>query len=93
MTSSWRVEITESAAKQLKKLAKKNPQMVDKIVAYLREVAMLENPRDRGKPLTANLSGLWRYRVEDFRIICQIDNGALLITALNIAQRSDVYNM
>lgn len=92
MTLNWRIEIAESAAKQLKKLAKKNPQMVDKIVGYLCEVAMLENPRDRGKPLTANLSGLWRYRVEDFRIICQIDNGRLIITTLNIAHRSDVYN-
>lgn len=91
MKSNWRIEIAESAAKQLKKLAKKNPRMVDKIVAYLREVAMLNEPRDSGKALTANLSGLWRYQVEDFRIICQIDNGKLLITAVNIAHRSDVY--
>lgn len=91
MKSNWRIEIAESAAKQLKKLAKKNPRMVDKIVTYLREVAMLDEPRDRGKALTANLSGLWRYRVEDFGIICQIDNGKLLITAVNIAHRSDVY--
>lgn len=91
MKSNWRIEIAESAAKQLKKLAKKNPRMIDKIVAYLRELAMLDEPRDRGKALTANLSGLWRYRVEDFRIICQIDNGKLLITAVNIAHRSEVY--
>jgi hypothetical protein len=48
--------------------------------------------RDRGKALKANLSGRWRYRVENFRIICQIDNGELLITALNIDHRSKIYN-
>ncbi|HHW7567219.1 TPA: type II toxin-antitoxin system RelE family toxin [Mannheimia haemolytica] len=42
--------------------------------------------------MSANLSGKWRYRVENFRIICQIDNGELLITTLNIAHRSEVYD-
>lgn len=91
MSLKWSVEYAETAIKQLKKLNKKNPQLVDKLMDYLDEVATLDNPRDRGKPLTANLSGLWRYRVENYRIVCQIDNGKLIINAVNIAHRSEIY--
>lgn len=52
----------------------------------------IENPRDRGKGLVGDLSGMWRYRVGDYRIICHIDNGELLITALEIGHRREVYH-
>lgn len=39
------------------------------------EIAKLEDPRVRGKSLTGNLAGVWRYRVGDYRILCDIDDG------------------
>lgn len=92
MNLKWHVIYADTALKQLKALNRKNPQLVDRIIDYLDEVATLDDPRDRGKALKANLSGRWRYRIENFRIICQIDNGELLITALNIDHRSKIYN-
>ncbi|MDH2925014.1 mRNA interferase RelE/StbE [Nicoletella semolina] len=75
MQSKWSVIYSEFALKQLKKLNKKNPQLVDKIMDYLDDVAMLDDPRDRGKALTANLAGWWCYRVENFAQKCiTIDN-------------------
>jgi mRNA interferase RelE/StbE len=44
--------------------------------------------RQRGKGLTANLAGLWRYRVGDYRVIREIQDGELLV--LQVAHRSEV---
>ncbi|MDH2998515.1 addiction module toxin RelE [Pasteurellaceae bacterium LFhippo2] len=87
----WNLIYSDVALKQLKKLNKKNPQLADRIMDYLDEIALLDDPRTRGKALTANLAGRWRYRIEDFRAVCEIKNDELVITALNIAHRSEVY--
>lgn len=50
-----------------------------------------ENPRARGKALAGNLSGLWRYRVGDWRILAEIRDEALTILVLEIGHRSVVY--
>lgn len=55
------------------------------------EIAKLEDPRSRGKALTGNLAGLWRYRVGDYRIICDIEDGVLLILVVDVAHRCEVY--
>ena len=41
--------------------------------------------------LTANLSGLWRYRIEDYRVICQIQDDKLVVLALKVGHRREVY--
>lgn len=92
MNSIWVVRLADTAKKQLAKLAKKNPQQAQRIIDYLMTLQTIENPRDRGKGLVGDLSGMWRYRVGDYRIICHIDNGELLITALEIGHRREVYH-
>ncbi|MCQ9120933.1 addiction module toxin RelE [Rodentibacter pneumotropicus] len=92
MSSIWAVQLADTAKKQLAKLAKKNPQQAKRILNYLKELQTLENPRDRGKGLVGELSGMWRYRVGDYRIICHIDNGELLITALELGHRREIYH-
>lgn len=92
MNSTWTVEFADTARKQLAKLAKKNPQQAQRIINYLKSLQTLEDPRDKGKGLVGDLSGMWRYRVGDYRIICHIDNGKLLITTLNVGHRRDIYN-
>ncbi len=56
-----------------------------------RLVLQPEDPRQRGKALTANLSGLWRYRVGDYRVICQIKADHLVVLVVGLSHRSDVY--
>lgn len=92
MNSTWTVLFADTARKQLAKLAKKNPQQAQRIINYLKSLQTLEDPRDRGKGLVGDLSGMWRYRVGDYHIICHIDNGELLITALEIGHRREIYN-
>ncbi|MDG6898081.1 hypothetical protein A6A19_08880 [Actinobacillus delphinicola] len=87
----WRVFYSDTAKKQLKKLDRKNSKLVDQIMDYLEDIKNLPSPSVRGKALTANKKGYWRYRVGDYRIICQIKNDELIILTLNIAHRSTIY--
>ena len=49
------------------------------------------DPRVHGKALTANLKGMWRYRIGDYRMLCLIEDEKLIITSLNIGHRREIY--
>ncbi len=86
---AWTIKYSEIAAKQLKKLDKSIANQIDK---YLTEkVAKQKNPNVFGKPLPHDKTGLWRYRVGDYRVICKITNNELLILVLRIGHRKDIY--
>lgn len=86
---SWDYSFNESALKQLKKLGR---QAQREIVCYLDErVAGDEDPRRFGKGLKADLSGLWRYRVSDYRILCQIQDHKLIVLVVGVGHRREVY--
>jgi len=87
---SWVYRFDQRALKELKKLGK---QAQREIVAYLdARVAGDADPRRFGKGLKADLSGFWRYRVGDFRILCQIVDGELLVLVVTVGHRRDVYD-
>jgi mRNA interferase RelE/StbE len=54
-------------------------------------IASLDDPRSTGHSLTGQLSGLWRYRVGDFRIICDIQDQRLVVLVVEIGHRSEIY--
>ena len=86
---AWTIEYTETARKQLRKLDK---QTARQIVDFMDErVALLEDPRSTGKALVGALGGLWRYRVGDYRVICEIQDGRLLTLVVQIGNRREVY--
>lgn len=86
---AWTIELTEAAERALGKLDR---QAAARIVAYLREVERLDDPRSRGKGMTAGLAGFWRYRVGDYRLICEIQDGLLRVLVLRVGHRSRVYD-
>ncbi len=88
MTPRWRVETTEQFDRDFKKLDRAIQQ---RVMAYLEEVEKLDDPRQRGKGLTANHTGVWRYRVGDHRILAQIIDNSLTVLTLNVDHRKDVY--
>jgi mRNA interferase RelE/StbE len=55
------------------------------------EVAALDDPRVRGKALTGEFGGFWRYRVDDYRLICSIDDAIRIVLVVRIGQRRDIY--
>jgi addiction module toxin, relE/stbE family len=83
-----KIEYAPAASKQFTQLDKPIQRRIKK---YMSEIAILDNPRARGKELTSNLSGLWRYRVGDYRILCRIRDDKLIITVIEIEHRSMVY--
>lgn len=86
---TWRIEVSQTAAKQLAKLDKT---VARRIVAFLRErLATSDDPRLLGKSLTGPLGGLWRYRVGDYRVICDIKDGAVCILVLRVSHRRHAY--
>ena len=59
-----KIILTRTSKKQLKKL---DSSISKRILDYLEQVELLDDPRSSGKALTSNLAGLWRYRVGDYR--------------------------
>ncbi len=85
---AWTLEFDDDALKALNKLDKK---WQIKILNSLEDIVKLKNPRLRGKALVGDKRGLWRYRVGDYRIICDFENERLVILVLTVAHRSKVY--
>ncbi|MBX2808110.1 MAG: type II toxin-antitoxin system RelE/ParE family toxin [Cellvibrionaceae bacterium] len=86
---TWTVEFDDAAAKELRKLDK---QAQRTILRYFRErIATDDNPRRFGKPLARELAGLWRYRVQNYRMICAIKDDKLEVLVVQAGHRKDVY--
>lgn len=86
---AWTIEYAESVRKSIEKLDR---QTRTRIRTYLENrVASLDDPRSQGKPLTGPLGGLWRYRVGDYRIICELQDKRLVVFVVTIDHRSEVY--
>jgi mRNA interferase RelE/StbE len=87
---AWLIELTATAAKQLSKLDKAEAR---RITAFLRQrLSTLEDPRSAGKALTGpQLDAYWRYRVGDYRLICDIQDGRLCILVIEVGNRREVY--
>lgn len=85
----WRTEYTDVAERALLKLDKP---VRERILAFFRERAeKLEDPKVVAEPLVGELRGLWRFRVGDYRIICDIRHEVLLILVLQVGHRKEVY--
>lgn len=86
---SYSVETTARFDKEFRKLDRYTQRMLKGWID--KNLVNTDNPRRTGKGLTANRSGQWRYRIGDYRLICQIDDGKLVILALSVGHRSEVY--
>lgn len=86
---AWTIEYARSVQKTVRKI---DPQARKRIRDYLeRRVASLDDPRELGAPLKGSLTGLWRYRVGDYRIICELSQNRLRVLVVRISHRRDSY--
>ncbi|MBE0504259.1 MAG: type II toxin-antitoxin system RelE/ParE family toxin [Desulfuromonadales bacterium] len=86
---AWTIKYTSTAQIELRKLDRS---VAARILDYMdQRVAILEDPRSFGKALSGNLGGLWRYRVGDFRVICEIQGSGLCVLVVKIGNRREVY--
>jgi len=86
---SYSIETTARFDKEFKKLDRYTQRMIKGWID--KNLADTDDPRRQGKGLTANRNGQWRYRIGDYRLICHIDDGKLIILALSIGHRRDIY--
>lgn len=88
MSGTWSLELTPRVLKQLKKLDKP---VAQRVLDELEKLVDSEYPQRHCKALTGNYSGLWRYRVGSYRVILDIDQGKLVLLALEVGHRSTIY--
>ena len=86
---AWTVEYNTSAQRQMSRL---DQQVARRIRNFMRDrVATRDNPREIGKALHGRWSGHWRYRVGDYRVICEIQDAALIVLVVEVGGRGDIY--
>ena len=87
---TYRVETTSRFDKEFKKLDRYTQRIIKAWI--MKHLSGWDNPRALGKGLTANQKGRWRYRIGDYRMICEIQDDKLVILDLTIGHRSQVYD-
>ena len=85
----WTIKFSKKGFKDLSELDKSVQQLIR---AWIRKhLVNTDDPRLLGKPLTGNLKGLWRYRVGDYRLVCEIHDTVLTIMFIRVGHRKDIY--
>lgn len=86
----WTINYSDRALKSLRKMDKQNAR---RIVDFMDlRIAVAADPRQSGKPLKGELGEFWRYRVGDYRILCEIRDNELIILVATIGHRREVYD-
>lgn len=83
------VELSERFKKEFRKLDKYTQKIIKAWIN--KNLVGCTEPRQHGKGLTSNRSGQWRYRIGDYRLICKINDNELIILALSVGHRRDIY--
>ena len=83
---TYKIVPTPKFAKKFKKL---DSFVRKQIKSYLNRIT--DNPRAKGKALVANRTGQWRYRIGAYRVIVNIQDNELIILALEVGHRRDIY--
>lgn len=86
----YRLVFSKKAYKDIKKLDKHTQQL---IINWLeKNIDNTDNPRAKGKGLVGDKGGQWRYRIGDYRVICEILDKEVIVYALSVGHRSEIYN-
>ena len=86
----YNVELSDRFKREFRKLDKYTQKIIRAWID--KNLVDCEDPRAHGKGLTANRSGQCRYRIGDYRLICAIEDERLVILALSVGHRSEIYN-
>lgn len=85
MSDGFEVVVSDEAAKAVGRL----PRQVQRaVVAAL--TALADDPR-AGKPLTAELAGIWSLRRGDYRVLYRMNDVTRRVEVARVGHRRDVY--
>lgn len=86
---AWTIEVAPAAAKELKALDRT---VAARIVRTLEErIAASDDPRVLGAALVGEHTGLWRWRIGDYRVVGRIEDARVTILVVRVAHRREVY--
>ena len=85
----YEIRVTPGFARSFKKFDKYTQKMLKNWIS--KNLEATENPREHGKQLTGQLGEYWRYRIGDYRLICHIDDNELIILAIEVGHRREIY--
>lgn len=86
---SWRLEYSEAARKQLRKMDAAQRGL---LLTWLdKHIDGCDDPRAQGKALVGQLAGAWRYRVGNYRVLCELYDDRAVVLAIKVGHRRDVY--
>lgn len=85
---AWKVRISPAAEKDIARLDRP---VQKKITAFLHELEASDNPRLLMLPYTGPLAGFWKKRLGDYRLVFDIQDGALTVLVVKAGHRSKIY--
>jgi len=74
-------------------LSKLDNSVVKTILKYIKKLELSDNPKVYGKELSGNMAGLYRFRINNYRLITKIEEKKLIIYALGLGHRSKIYEI
>jgi len=84
---AWKVEYKQGVLKDVSGLDR---QVQRRLKKFIEELSQQDDPRLKGKALRG-AERLWRYRVDDYRIVCEILDQTITIYVIRIGHRKDIY--
>ncbi|MCL2735150.1 MAG: type II toxin-antitoxin system RelE/ParE family toxin [Propionibacteriaceae bacterium] len=84
----WELRYADDATDQLLRLDRPIARCIR---TYLVETVASGDPRSCGRGLMGPSAGYWRYRVGDYRVIAYIEDDRLVVIAVAVGHRSEVY--
>jgi mRNA interferase RelE/StbE len=87
---AYKLVFSKQAEKELSKFDRPISRLI--LSWLLKNINGCDNPRFIGKPLKGNLASYWRYRVGDYRVLCEINDGELVVLYVHVGNRKDIYD-
>jgi len=84
----WRIEFSRRAQREFDSLDKTVQKRIEN---FTDRISKLDDPKMRGEMLQGPLAGLWKYRIGDYRLICQIIDNILTVLVIDIGHRREIY--
>ena len=87
---TYQVRTTKKFDESFKKLDRQSQKLIKNWIEG--NLMDCPDPRFSGKPLTGNFKGVWRYRIGSYRLLTKIDDDKLIIFAIDVGHRRNIYN-
>jgi mRNA interferase RelE/StbE len=85
----WKIEFDERARRELRRL---DGGVQERILHYLRKrIATDQDPRRYGETLKGEFTGLWKYRVGAYLIVCEIQHDTITVIVVRVGHRREIY--